>query len=1209
MLLKKLELFGFKSFAEKTTFDFKRGVTMFVGPNGCGKSNIVDAFRWILGEQSAKVVRGKRMSDVIFNGSAKRRSLGYAEASLTFENTDGRLPSEYTEVCITRRLYRSGESEYFINRNPCRLRDIRQLFMDTGIGVQTYSIIEQGKVDRFIQSNAVERREIFEEAAGISKYKAQRKETQRRLERARLSLQKVDIKLEEQRKQLRSIKYQAAKARRYRRWSERLRELVVALSAKNYQEWEADRKGLEEIIKDLKERDTALLDELLAIEAEEQAADSELARIEKAVLDRRTALQKVEGQIEAAEATVRHNEARVVEYQEEAESSTQAVWSLTEKLRQTDDEISESTRELEAIQEAIQRQAEAIASESEKADAAAKECARLGEAIEEWKAHMIQVIERAASLRNELNHMDRGRREQLGRRARLAGQLREKKEEAERLDLEVGQLAERRDAISSRLADRGSTLHERRAELAAARERAQALEARAWELQRAEAQCCSRREILQDIEMRAEDVESGVKRLLREQGDGAGARIRGMVADLIRADLSCAAAIESALGDGAQFLVVKSEEDADAAANLLRVDKAGRAGLVPLSRVRGPELDGAHLAGEDGVIGRASDLVRYDADMEPVVRYLLGHTWVVKDLRTALRLSGNGASDARFVSLDGDRVEPSGAILGGEPLPRVGIVSRKSELEAIEKKLRGIGDELRGIEVERGRLNQHVESLESDVGALRKEIEQSNLERLSNENEILNLRKRQKLLGEESALLEAEIEEIDETVRGYDERQKAIESELEDVTGEHERLQGEVEAVQRVLAEQQASAARLREEVTQLKVRLAQKETHRGGLEQSIAAAEKARAEIEARIKATRERMEEVHRRRKEAEEAIAGAKAEIAEATERGKNLNAELARLSEERDGVLAHRAECVERMRAVRAQQEKVREQLQDRRMAEQEVRVRMEGLAERVFSEHGVRLEEAVLKPVSSGVPEGSEEASGDEGGGARSDDVDWNAVEAEIEDLREKIRRIGGVNEEAIDEEEGLQIAIAQTEAQQEDLAKAEAHLREVIRKLNRISRQKFRTVFEEIRSNFKETFRRLFGGGRADLVLQEDEPDVLEAGIDVLACPPGKELRSIMLLSGGEKTMTTIALLFAIFRTKPSPFCILDEVDAALDESNIDCFVTMLEEFVKDSQFIIITHSKRTIGIADVLYGITMQERGVSKPVGVSLERAQAMNN
>ena len=1210
MLLKQLELCGFKSFADKTAFAFEPGVTAFVGPNGCGKSNIVDAFRWILGEQSAKAVRGTQMADVIFNGTSSRRSLGYAEASLTFENTDGLLPSDYTEVCITRRLYRSGESEYFINRTPCRLRDIRQLFMDTGVGVNTYSIIEQGKVDRFIQSNAQERRMLFEEAAGISRYKAQRKEAQRRLERARLNLQKVDIKLEEQRKQLRSIKRQAANARRYRRLTARLRELVVSLSAKDYKEWVEQRKNLEEAIAGLEARHVALSDELAALEAESRNVDDEIGRIETANLEKREALHKVETRIGAAETAIRHNQERIAEYQEESERCTRAICALNEKLRQTEQELAEAVEELEVIRETIQRQAAAIAEETAKAGVAGQECERLATAIEEWKTHTIEVIERATTLRNELNHMDRGRREQFGRRARLAGQLAGKSQEGDRIDEAIRQFAHRRDEISTRLADSGSLFREKENERVVLLEQGRALESSLREVRRKEAEFLSRREILQDIEMRAEDVESGVKCLLREQeADASRLCVRGMVADLIRAELEHARAVEAALGEAAQFVVTVNEDKAGAAASLLRTDRAGRAGLIPLDRVQGPELDAMHLAGEQGVLGRASDFVRYDSSLESVVRYLLGGTWVVQDLTTALWLSKNGGAGMRFVTLDGERVEPSGAIVGGEPLPRVGIVSRKSELEAIEADLAKISEEVGRLEIDSGHLSQRIESLQSEVGTLRKEIEQGNLEKLSNENEILNLRRRQKTLADEAALLKSEIAEIDEALRAYDEREKEIEGQLEETKREHDSLRAEVESARRNLAEQRAVAARLQEEVTRLKVELADREARSGGLEQNISAAKKARQEIENEIAATRERVDGIRRKQAEAETAITKARQEIEVLSRERETLQEQVSRLAEEQQQAQARRVECVEKSRSVRAEQEEVRRQLQAQQVEEGQLRVRIEGLVERVFSEQGIRLEEFVLKPV---VPETSDQiADGtSEEAAAGPQKLDWNAVQEEITALREKIRRLGGVNEEAIDEEEGFQIAIAQTEAQREDLIQAEAHLREVIRKLNRISREKFLKTFEEIRQNFQETFRRLFGGGRADLVLQlEDEPDVLETGIDVLACPPGKELRSITLLSGGEKTMTTIALLFAIFRTKPSPFCILDEVDAALDEANIDRFTNMLQEFIKHSQFIIITHSKRTIGIADIMYGITMQEKGVSKRVAVSLEGTQAMNN
>jgi chromosome segregation protein len=1190
MLLKKLEMYGFKSFADKTEFDFRSGITAFVGPNGCGKSNLVDAVRWILGEQSARAVRAPQMTEVIFSGSATRGSLGYAEASLSFLNDRGALPSEYAEVCVTRRLYRSGESEYFLNRQPCRLRDIRQLFMDTGIGVDTYSIIEQGKVERFIQSNAKERRVIFEEAAGISRYKSQRREAQARLERTRINLQKVDVKLEEQRKQLRSIKYQAAKAKRHRESSARLREIVLSISVKNYLEWEAKRKGIEGEIGALAARESALAADLAQMELLIQGIVEEISNLEAAHLQKRDALHEARSATEAAERTVAHNTERIREFQAETDRSTRELWSLTEKLRQTREQADSAARDLESIRQSILRQAEIIAAESQKADSAGQERERLAAAIEEWKGRMLQIIEKATTLRNELNHMDSSRRQELARRARLQGQQAEKAGEAARLEEGVRQLVGRRDELSERLAERSAVLHEREGDAERLGKEAESAGSRLRAERHHETQLLARRESLQDLELRAEDVEAGVKQLLREDDERVGFSVRGMVADLVRAELPYASAIESALGDAAQYVVTLDEREAGSAVALLRADRSGRAGLIPIVRARAAERSDAHLTAEPGVLGRASDLVRYSPEMEPVVRHLLGATWVVDNLATALRLSSNGAAEMRFVTLEGERVEPSGAIFGGEPLPRSGIVSRKSELEAIRAELSRAAEGIARLEAESGRIAQRIESVRSEAAALRKEIEEGNLEKLSNENEILNLRRRQKALTDESAVLAREIAEIDEVVRGYTEREKAIEQELAAAVSQRDQLQQEMESARRTLADQQAAADRMRNEVERLKVELAQKEARRGGLEESIAAAGSRIAELDRQIAAARQRIEEFRSKQAQAEREIADAQAKLAELIERKRGLDGEIGALQEAQSAARARRSEQTERHRTLRADRETLREQLQQGRLEEQELRVRIEGLSERVFNEQGVRLVEAAAQFTPPA-------------------DCDWNALQAEIGELREKIRRMGGVNEESIDEEAGLEIEIAQTDAQRADLVKAAEDLQEVIRKLNRVSREKFQKTFEEVRQNFQESFRRLFGGGRCDLALQQDELDVLEAGIEVLACPPGKELRSITLLSGGEKTMTTIALLFAIFRAKPSPFCILDEVDASLDESNIDRFTAMLGEYVQNSQFIIITHNKRTVGIADVLYGITMQEKGVSKKVSVRVEDPAQGNN
>ena len=1235
MLLKKLELCGFKSFADKTEFDFHSGVTAVVGPNGCGKSNVVDAFRWILGEQSAKAVRGTQMADVIFSGTSSRRSLGFAEASLTFFNDRGVLPVEYSEVCVTRRLYRSGESEYFLNRQPCRLRDIRTLFMDTGVGVDTYSIIEQGKVDRFIQSNARERREIFEEAAGISRYKAQRREAQNRLDRTRLNLEKVDIQLEEQRKQLRSIKYQAAKARRFRECTARLRDLVVALSVKNYREWDARRLDLEGRITGLDERHNDLAAEVAEIEQLMAGAAADANRLENAHLQKRDALHQTQSRVEAAETAIAHNTQRIRESEEESERSTRQVWTLTEKLRQTREELTAAQENLEAIREAIQRQAERIAAETGKAEGAGSECARLGHAIDEWKNRTIQIIERATTLRNELNHMDSSRRQQLARRSRLQGQLQEKTGEMARLEEEINRLAGEREEISGRLADRGAMLHEKVETLAQLETDAQTLETRLRDLQQREAQMVSRREMLQDLEMRAEDVESGVKRLLRGEDEALrGMHIQGMVADLIHADFRHAAAIEAALGDAAQYVVTVGESDAGAAAALLRADRSGRAGLIALTRARAADFGDLYLTGQDGVVGRAADLVRYAPELEPVVRHLLGNTWVVENLSAALRFSGNGGARMRFVTLDGERVDPSGVIFGGEPLPRAGIISRKSELEAIEQDLGQLSGALAISESDRGRIAEHVESLRGETTTLRKEIERGNLEKLSNENEILNRRRRQKLLADESAVIGSEIAEIEATVEAYAKREADISHELEEAIHQRDQLQAEMDGARRSLAEQQAALDRLRQEITRLKVELADKEARRGGLEQGIASAKRSIAETESQSEAVRARIDDLRAKQAQAAQEIAQARLDLERLAGEKEQIEAEIAAIRAEQEKAQAMRAEYAEKARAFRAEQDAVRKQLQELHLEAQELRVRMEGLIERVFNEQGVRLIEVIAQqdapapqpsqglsdallaeallhadaPPVEFAPAVAEAASV---AAEPPAPPDWAAIAVEIESLREKIRRMGGVNEESIDEETSLEIGIAQTEGQRNDLAKAIEDLQEVIRKLNRVCRERFVKTFEEVRVHFQETFRRLFGGGKCDLILQQEEGvDVLDSGIDVLACPPGKELRSITLLSGGEKTMTTIALLFAIFRAKPSPFCILDEIDAALDEANIDRFTRLLaEEFITSSQFIIITHSKRTVGIASTLYGITMQEKGVSKKVSVKVEDVSHMTN
>jgi len=1231
--LKRLEVFGFKSFADRTRFDFDSGITVIVGPNGCGKSNVVDAVKWVLGEQSAKSLRGRDMADVIFAGSESRKSLGFAEATLTFDNTRGVLPVDLAEVEVSRRLYRSGESEYLLNRRPCRLRDIRELFMDTGVGVDAYSLIEQGKVDVLLQSNPAERRLIFEEAAGISKYKAKRKEAERKLARTEQNLLRLDDIFQEVDRRLRSVKYQAGKARSWKQYNQRLKELRVSYALNQYHEHTRAMSAQQADLDRLGDERAAASARLADLDRQRSAVEQELMDLETAARDADGRLSQVRADISTRTSETEFHRTRAEELGQIVDRDRRKLGDLSAHLRQAEADVQRRQDDIRDVAQAAQRQAADVEAIEQRLRDVSDEVRTLTGRIEHAKAEMLDLAQgrtRAASRRGSLEltleTLDAQVRKLTARRdeiaaalGQLAGRERELHQELAELDAAVAERRGRLETKRHEADERQRHLDDVADRLARAKEHASALE--------------SRRSLLADLERRGEGIPAAVRRVTEairadaataptdappapQSSDAAPApadvsptpetapspapapetapvdaapspvetapaagRWHGMVADLIEVDVAHAVVVEAALGPAEKLLVADRQADVLALARRLEGDLPGQVRFLALDAIQ-PAADGRDLSAYPEVVGWAMDYVRADEAVRPAVAHLLARTIVVRTLDDAARLGGRGGPLAgyRFVSLAGGVLEADGSIAIGPPGPETSLISRRSELRDIGRQADESRARIDGLDADRRRAVAELQAIDASQQHLRQEIYEASMRKVEADATLRRLADTRQELGKEAPVVEAELADLADRRRETAEERDAVDREVADL---ERRETAQRDAVARLSAEQESALARreaCEEERTSARVALAQLNEKQAAAADALEAARRDLASTRTGIDEAGRELADCRQRIRESQRSMLRLQSELAEAFLAKESAEADVRRLAESRADARRRAAELAEAARGVEGEIDQVRAQVHEVELARRELETKRDDLAARVRDDFQLDL--------------AGEYASW------QADEVDWDAVAEEIQDLQGKIERLGSVNLEAIDEQEALETRVEFLRQQRDDLAAARTTLADLIERINRESRQRFLSTFEAVRGHFQDLFRKLFGGGKADVFL-EDEQDVLETGIEIVARPPGKQLQRISLLSGGEKTMTAVALLLAVFRARPSPFAILDEVDAALDETNIDRFCALVREFLDQSQFAIISHSKRTMAIAHVLYGVTMAEPGVSRKVSV----------
>jgi chromosome segregation protein len=1184
MQLRKLEMCGFKSFANRTEVVFDAGVTGIVGPNGCGKSNVVDAIKWVLGTLSYKSVRGEEMLDVIFKGAEGVPAMGFAEVSLTLDNSDHTLPLEFEEVAITRRLFGTGDGEYYINKAPCRLRDIRELLYGTGIGTDNYSVIEQGKIDKLVLSNPHERRLVFDEAAGISKYRAKKRETEHRLEKVSQDLLRISDVVQEVQKQLRSVRAQAGRAQRYRELTQDLRGKKLRLFVHERRSQAARSGEVEQRLAEAGERRVRLAGEVEACARSTGEAQRALEAQTGRQAELASGLAGLESQAAYLEKSALSTAGRVRELEAERARSEAERSALGAKAAEGAALVDAEAARRDELDRAVRARAEEAEEIQGHLAEAADECARTAAELEARKAESVELAHQEAQARNEREGLERDRRDLEGRTAAIRGQEDQVSAELASLGDRLGAARAEASGLEREIA--GLMEEKRAGDLEQGRLRGERteLERELVHLREGKDHRVARRETLRDLEEHLEGLEAGARALLRERPEG----VLGTVADFLEVAPDHVAAVEAALGERAGAVVCRTAEAAERAAGRVRERGLGRTSIIALDECRNGYFSDVELL-STGAVGRASAWVRTEDPYRAMVDALLGHTLVVSGRPAAREIRRDGLTEWPLVTPEGDLFDHPGIMTAGGAKAAQGLISRKSELRRLEEE---IGDylsliaqrEARQAEVE-GRLREWDERLE----ALRQRVYERNVGLREAAARVEQFGARAQFLEGEREALAREREAVGRQAQAVADRAAALETLLEKLAGQKGRAVEEVAALHRTLERYEAGRAELRDALTQARVECAKASEQRLAVEKRLEMLEANRAEAAASLDRVAQVLGEIGARLEAAAAEVVRTRAEqeaLAVRVEEARGRAEEAARA---REGALGACEEARAREARVREELVPCEDEIQRLRVEAEGLRVKAEALAQRAREE----LEVDVAAEAAAAPAEGEPDAE---------------ALSREVEELRVKVAGFGAVNVVALEQLSELEEREKYLLVQTEDLERSKGQLEDLIRQLNRESRELFDKTFDFVKEQFNTIFRKIFGGGKADILLEEAEGvDPMEQGLEIMARPPGKELTSISLLSGGERSLTAIALVLALFKANPSPFCLLDEADAALDEKNVERYAGVVREFASETQFIVITHNKRTMAVCDALYGVTMEQQGVSKKVSVSLSGDQGL--
>jgi chromosome segregation protein len=1218
MYLKNLTVLGFKSFADKTSLNFQPGVTAIVGPNGCGKSNVSDAIRWVLGEQSAKALRGGEMADVIFNGTDGRKPLGMAEVSLTIGGVDedqlraAGVEIAYNEVTITRRVFRDGGSEYFINKTSCRLKDIQQLFMGTGVGRTSYSILAQGNITQILSSKPEDRRLIFEEAAGITKFKAQKKESLRKLEYTEQNLLRVADLVREVKRQIGSLQRQAGKARRYKQLAQDLQQLDTQHARHQFDVLQTEIRDRETAANEMRDGIETNAAAVLRCEDEITQLRQRLSELEHEIAGLQQRGLELKSEIDRNESRVHFNEERLKEVSAQDQKAMADIAQADERRQAAEQDLASLKERLAVSEAALSSHREALQEKQDGLRGLEEELRRLQETLRQAQSAAFAATQNLNRARNEAMALEMQQQGNVVRLEKLSAEKIQLEEERVRLEARLGEFAAGVEAEKVGIQTQRGTVEERQQRLREVLEELTKIAREQDALLQQQAEKRSRLNVLEQLEAGHEGFSAGAVAALKQSE-----HVLGSVADRLRVPDQFITAIETALGHHLQVVLTEQPEAAQNIIRDLTVNKRGRASIAPMSFVRGGETAGSPEILEpspvelNGVPLEATAVVGCDSGLRPLIQNLLGNTRIVRDLESATAAWRENPGTHEFVTLTGEMLSRHGVYTGGSgsgnPNTKApgSILGRKNQMAELRALLENLAAQVAEVSRRRGGLQSEQTELQAGLQEAQTELRAREVAVATHEGEVRALRNSERLLEQKIETVVYEIGSLAAQEREGLEKRAALTARASELEGVEQVEQGRVSETNSQLEalRQQRDAANAG--LTESRVALATEEQMCSAFQQQQRSLEQRLRELDQVLAQRRNEISSAGQRRQTAELEIQEARGRIEKTQHERELLNEQVAALL---DRKRTQETDITGREEALR-QQRRVLEELQQRRGSLQvelaQKTMSVENLRERIQQKYHLNLEDIRSECITiTFADEGQPKVHvmSPEEMAAAGAATDWDAIATQVQSLQQRLDEMGPVNLVAIEEYEETEQRFQFLSKQHDDLVQAKVQLLEVINRINHQTRDMFRETFERIRDKFRTMFTEIFGGGKADLVLM-DENDLLESGIEIVARPPGKQLQTISLLSGGEQTMTAVALLFSIYQVKPSPFCVLDELDAPLDESNINRFIRVLQGFLVHSQFIIITHNKRTIGIADVLYGVTMQEQGVSRIVSVKFHK------
>ena len=1180
MYLKRLELQGFKSFADKTILEFMPGITTVIGPNGSGKSNISDAIRWVLGEQSMKSLRGTKSLDIIFAGTQNRKSLGFAEASLVFDNSDGALPIEYTEVTVTRKIYRSGETGYFINKTPCRLKDVLELFMDTGIGKDGYSIIGQGKIDEILSNKSEDRRHIFEEAAGIVKYRVRKAESEKKLEHTKVNLLRINDILSEIETNIDPLKIQSEKAKKYLNLREELKNIEIGLFLYNIEKYKID---LENIVKDEEIYKAQCNDEegrLERIKNLKEELKSEVEEITNKIEEISNLGFESQKEIEMLNSDINVSNTRILNNKENSKRFEEEISELNTRIAELQEEREQKKLKKENLKTNKEKFTKELQEKEEELAKITKKLSSKEIEIEGYKKKVEENTDRRYELQANISEQDINYQNYERRQNQIKNELssniseldgtRLKKDE---ISKEFYEIDSKRNKILTELKEINSSKEEADKKIKSFEN---SINMYSSEMRIKE----SKLKFLIETEKEKEGYIKSVKSLLKdcENIKELGKGMNGVLANVIEVPEEYQTAIEMCLGASLQNIVTETEEDAKRLVEHLRKNNLGRASFLPITSVKGKKIEKIK-GNEKGVIGIASDLIKYSKKYEQIILNLLGRTVIVDNMETAIKVSKQNSYSFRIITLDGDVINPSGAITGGSVAKKtVNILGRGKEIEKLEKEIAKLKEKIENLEKEKAEYENSIEDILETAEALEKELQEIEIAYATGKQKIIAIDENISRIEMRLNKLKEEQSKLEEQKNQATENKKNIENEINGISEENEKLSKIITEFAELNKDNQKYIDDLNFDITNLKISVSSFDESESSIQEIQ---ERIDTELENTSKSIENKkiqIEQIKQDNFNLEKSIEEIKEKINNIKETVQQSGSKIEEMKKER----------IEKNQKLSSQEEEITSKfkvIEDLKAQIVKIEVRKTKLEEDINEIINKMWEEYELTP--NNVVDYK-----------KPDNV--QLTQKKVKGLRNEIRELGSVNVDSIEEYKTLKERYDFMCEQRVDLENTMSKLRKVISDMTGIMKQQFKEQFALINKNFSEVFKELFGGGNASLKL-EDEENILECGIEITVQPPGKKLQNMMLLSGGEKAFTAIALLFAILKINPAPFCVLDEIEAALDDVNVYRYAEYLKKFSKDTQFLVITHRKGTMEAADTVYGVTMEESGISKLLSMKL--------